>query len=168
MHVMGTRNITDAEKALLKTELTTDPQGVGYKDASGNWKSAQEIARLLTYKPLIPNPDPQGTVPAPINKQEFLTLLLPSIANISDNALIRVSDAIDAGDRQTALMWLSIAKARTWIDQTLHDTLAAKLTATVPDPDWPAQVRGQSPIERVLGRATGIAASEVTEIINMP
>ena len=166
MRVSSTKTLTDAELALVKQELLSDPNGVGYKDAGGNWKSLAEIARLLTQAPMVPNPvSPQPTILKPINKAEFLNLMLPAIGSFSDEALVRVSEAADSDDRATISLWLTIALQRTWIDQTLHDTLAAKLAETYPDPSWAAQVPGQSPLERVLGRKTGIGIADVNDLI---
>ena len=168
MQITTAQNFTDAEKTLLKAELQNDPNGVGYKRADSTFKTAEELAYLLTFKGTVPNPDPQPNIPAPLNKQELLGMVLPFVGSFTDEALVRVSEAIDNDDRATISLWLTIALQRTWIDQATHDAIAAKLTATIPDPNWKAQVPGQSPIERVVGRSQGISPQEVQQILSLP
>ena len=168
MIVTTAQNFTDAEKSLLKAELDNDPNGVGYRRPDGSFRTPDELASLLTTKPLVANPDPQPNIPAPLNKQELLGMVLPFVSQFSDEALVRVSDAVDNDDRATISMWLTIAKQRNWVDQPTFDAVQAKLNATIPDPDWKAQVPGQSPIERVIGRSQGISREEVQQILSLP
>ena len=161
MIVTPARNIHAFERPLVAAEIAS---GAAYHRADGSLKAPQEIARLLTTKPLVDNPEAQPQVYVALDKQALLSLILPQVGSFSDEALIRVSDALDRGDRETIGMWLKIALARNWIPQSLHDQLQAAVFATEPDPAWQAKVPGQSPLERVLGRPAGISPEEVLEI----
>ncbi len=167
--VTPAKNLTQAEKALLKTEIDTDPDGLGYKDVNGNYRSPQEIARLLTQRTLIPNPDPQTQVPKPIDVNTLMSLVSPATIAAADyNALRAIEEAADAGDRPRLMRQFQVWQAKGWLtDPTEISNIQAELAATIPDPNWKPQIPKQSPIERVIGRNTGISVEEVQEILTM-
>ena len=159
------KNIRDEEIALVREELVNDLSGVGYKDGAGNFRDPKEIARLLTQRPMIDNPVAAPQIPAPLDKTAMYALIKPFVANFPAEALIRVGDAMDSGDRETLGLWVQIALDSGWITQAAFDTIMTAFSSTISDPAWPSRVPGKSPLERVLGRATGISPDEVDHII---
>ena len=167
MNITPAKNLTDAEKTLLKAEIDSDPEGLGYKDASGNYRSPQEIARLLTQRTLIPNPEPQPQVPKPIDVNTLMGLVSPATIAAADYSALRaIEEAADAGDRSRLMRQFQVWRAKGWLsDPAEVSAIQAELTATIPDPNWQPQVSKASPIERVLGRNTGISVEEVNDIL---
>ena len=138
--------------AALASELKNDPAGAGYKDASGNFKPMKELTRLLLYRPLVDNPDPQPSRMKPVSASEILGMLSQeSLANIPYDALMAAREAADANDIERLSLQLQVFAGKGWITADETAAFQARLQETEPDPTWPAQVPGPCRLEVVTG-----------------
>jgi hypothetical protein len=155
-------NIRDDEIGAVRQELLTDPTGQDYASADAAGK-----ARLLVRKPLVPNPATAPQVPRPMDAGVLLGLVPPEqVRTISETGITAVSTHIDQGSYPGVARWVKIALAKGQIGQATHDAIMAKLAETIPDPNHPAQVLGQSRLQAVLGRDPGgVSAAEVDAIL---
>jgi len=156
MTVIPRQAFTDAEKAILRQEL----RGAEYAG-----KTPEEIARMLTIRSLIPNPKPQPQLPKPLDKAVLFQQLQSALVNFSDQALIRLSEAVDANDHATVKLWADLALARGWVTQADYDLVVAELQKTVPDPDWESHIPGPTRMFELIGRDRGISVAEVEELM---
>ncbi|ACC81135.1 hypothetical protein [Nostoc punctiforme] len=124
------------------------------------------IASLLNQKPLINNPVPQEKLPKQltlvdlfqqgITPQEALeTFKIPGL-------LDRIEMVINANDRINISILFEIVK--TFISQNSKDNLTALLALTEPDPNWQAQIPGQSRAEEL--KIYPVNEQEVQEALN--
>jgi len=169
LNVTSAKNLTLEEKRLLKTEIDTDPNNLGYKDVNGNYRAAAEIARLLTQRQLIPNPEPQPQIPKPIDTNALMSLVSPTTIAAADYAALQaIEEAADSNDRPRLMRQFQVWQAKGWLsDPNEIAAIQGELVATIGDPNWKAQIPDKSPIERVIGRNTGISVDEVNEILNL-
>lgn len=136
----------------LASELKNDPANVGYKNADGTFKPQAELIGLLLNKPMVANPDPAPQIPKPVTAQDVLGLLSPaSVQAIPFDAMVEVNKAIAEKDMERLGLQLQVFAAKGWINSTEVAALQARLAETIPDPNWPAQVPGQSRLEVATG-----------------
>lgn len=103
-------------------EISEDPAGLGYRNPDGSYKSTSEIVNLLLKRPQVSTDVVE--VPDPPGMDEFVNVVSPtSLANIPEDALIRIRQIIEAKDIQGALLWLKIAEAKNYLTSEELDAI---------------------------------------------
>jgi len=154
--------LTTEQLATLAAELRTDPQSVGYASLLAD-QEYTAIAALLNDRPLVDNPDAQPTIAARITWDDFLDTLEPedvlvvyAYGSLPDD----IQAALSANNRTLlGAYWRGLKTALTAASVS---AVQAKLQDTEPDPDWEAQIPGDSRAA-VLGlpRVTGADVQRV-------
>lgn len=138
------------EQLLIKEFANTT-----YRNSDGSLKPFDEVLKLLTEKPLVPNPKPAPQVPAPVDKAEVLSLVPQASIQAADyEALLAFGRAADANDHQTLSLQLQVWLMKGWLTPDVAAKLKPVLERTIPDPNWPKQVPGPSRLEQVLGKTS--------------
>lgn len=158
---MALTNIAEQDRAAILAEIRDDPAHVGYAD-----KKPEEVAKLLCQQPQ----EASAKAPAvlkPLDWPAIMESLAPSIPTLETVALIHVEGLLKSGDRAAAAYWIQVGLAKGQIKAEVAAAVNALLTATQPDPTWPATVPGKSRLEIVTeGRNRGaISPDEVTKIL---
>jgi len=130
--------MTPAQIALLQTELAK-PAYLG--------KTYREMARMLSQRPLIPNPTPASQVPRPLYAQDAVAL---NLSGISDEILARLHQIIQDQDNAALADLAKIAEKGGLIPAAISAQIQGYANGTVANPVWASTVPGDSPL-MVLG-----------------
>ena len=138
--------------AELIDEINTDPEGMGYKD-TGVLKPYPEVLRLLGMRRTIPNPEPQGQIPRPLEYRAFmLDIGVTELAAFDWQSYKDFQQAIADSDRDALETWIDLAFAKTWIDGPKRTALLADwVNGTIDDPSWTATVSAPSRFQELWG-----------------
>lgn len=137
----------DANPARYKSGPDLQPDG---------YLTTGHIENLLVGQQLIANPQPQGTIPKPWTAMQLLGVVSAATqGNLAGHNLI--AEVQVCAMSQDAAGILALAQlavnvgAMTPAEQT---AVQAIVTATQPDPAWPAQVQGPSDLQNNFGVAS--------------
>jgi hypothetical protein len=122
-----------------------------------------EAAAWLNAAPEVPNPQPQGTVPAPVTLAQVMALVPDAEAAKCYRLPGLIEDmrrAMDGNNHAWLGKLLGIALADGAITQATAAQLQPLLTATVPDPAWAATVPGPARWA-ALGLSGPVSAADV-------
>ena len=147
----------------IRAELQNDPEGLGYASLEQNYPA---IADAMNARPMIDNPVTEAPqVPKRPGIRDLFGAITPSearalymIPGFRDD----VQEAAEAGDRVALQMYVAIAGED--LSQQSVAALAALMQQTEDDPNWSAQIPGQSRAT-VLGVAP-VKAADVQEAMN--
>lgn len=148
---------------IIRSELQGDPEGLGYAELGSNYPA---IAERMNQRPLVTNPVAEAPL---VLKRLGIRDLFAAITPTEARALYMipgfrddVQKAAEAGDRVALQMYVAIAAAD--LSQESIAALTALMQATELDPNWQAQVPGDS-LFMQLGIAP-VRASHVQEAMN--
>jgi hypothetical protein len=137
--------------AILRVELAK-PEYRGLTDL--------ECMDRLSARRQIPNPTPAPLVPRPFDAMAVEAMLSP--ASLGRFATLplgpRVVECLDSQDLEHSIKWAHGLAAitlpgdtRPIITTAERDAILARLSETIPDPDWPATIPGPRLVETLFG-----------------
>jgi len=124
--------MTPEQIALLRTEL----QDSKYQD-----KTPREIARMFSARPPVANPGPQPQIPRPLSATDAAKL---DLTNLGEEMTAQLHRIIQDGDNGALVDWALLAEKTGLIGANLSGAIQSYAKGTVPDPNWPAEVPGDS------------------------
>lgn len=165
-------DFTTEELAAIRSEITTDPEQIGYPSWDGEQSTALTICHQLVTRPLIDNPEPAPQVPKPLVVADLLDALSPEgvayIASQNLSDLEPIGARIREQDRAGVVNWMLLKKLAGEVSEADYAAILAVCSATIDDPNHPEQVYGDNRLTVLLGREIGslspsdvIAAMEV-------
>jgi hypothetical protein len=109
------------------------------------------VFEAVNDAPLIDNTAPHSQVPKRFYGTDIYQAVNPAkLTGISDAAVAKLEDDIKTQDRLAIGEWAMLLAAKGVIDLADVNRINSVLTATIPDPAWPAKVPGPSWRERNL------------------
>lgn len=122
-----------------------------------------ELLTLLCAVPRVENPDSAPQVAKPMDALSLMACIAPAhFAAIPGSYITEINRFIAAGDRAGTIRWAHALHYAALISTTERNALLAELTATVADPDHPAEVDGgPAPIQELLGYEVGVSRLDV-------
>jgi hypothetical protein len=152
--------MTNARIEIIKEELTKEQYALLVED-----QDYPVIANQLNEKPLIPNPTPQATVP----KIPAILELFGAIAPVEAIEIYKIPGLV--GDIRTAAETRNKAALEAYftivsglLSEKSKTAITALLNQTQLDPNYRAQINGQSKAE--LLQIYPVTASQVQEALN--
>jgi len=124
--------MTAEQIVLLQTEL----QDSKYED-----KTPREIARMFSARSMVANPNPQPKVPRPLSATDAAKL---DLTNLGEEMTAQLHRIIQDGDNAALVDWALLAEKTGLIGANLSGAIQSYAKGTVPDPNWPAEVPGDS------------------------
>ena len=103
------------------------------------------IAEWFNFRPLIDNPEPQGTVPDPVTIPELLSLTTPERA-IELMGVPAYRDAVNAyntGNFTDALAYINVMHGAGVITDSERQSVLTELSKTMPNPNYQPQISGE-------------------------
>lgn len=109
---------------------------------SGAWTNADSVIVAAMNAPSITNPSPQGTVPVPYSSAQLLGCLSQgSAANLAAfPAIDQLYQDIQANNSANVAATVALLAAAGKIQSSEATAIEAILSATQPNPSWPAQI----------------------------
>lgn len=109
------------------------------------YNSTINIVDIITIRPEIANPEPQGTVPKPFTVQDTQALLSDeSMGKLTDTWWASYTATLENENRENAKSYVINAEKRVDILPTESIAIQAELDSTILDPSWSATVPGDS------------------------
>ena len=109
----------------------------------GGWAGNSDAVILAAANlPSGANPVPQGQVPTPYHFADLLAgLSASSIANLKNfPTLGLVIEQVNSGDLAASAAWITFFVVAALITTAEAAAISATVTATIPDPAWPAEI----------------------------
>lgn len=108
-----------------------------------------EVLTMLNTPSVIANPTPQPTITTPFTvAQAFGLLSEASVGNLDNVGYVPdIRDQISANNVLRCLEYVAILGAGAKITPTEATALTTMITATEPDPTWPATIAGPTPFQ---------------------
>lgn len=127
-----------------------------------------EVADWLNDAPPVDNPTPRANVPAPVTLEQVMALV-PSAERIKvrrePGFIEELRVALGADNRSALAVLLEDAVTAQAITAGTAAKLQPLLTATIPDPDWAAQIPG-APRWQAAGLPGPVSAADVQGAIH--
>lgn len=157
------------DQAALSNELNTDPTSLGYKNTDGTWKTATQIAVILTT-PIgtVANPTPQANIPQPFTYADIKALLSDaSLVNLKASSLLpRILDDINSDNRNVVIAWAQLLYnngTSSTITLAEQNSIISLMQSTIADPNYSATVPGPCRIQ-TLFNVGAISEAQITSI----
>jgi len=150
-----------AEKA---GELKAHILSGGYPEWDGEDVTAKDIALQLSQRSKIANPLPVPQALKPMSIAGVFGVLSDEgkqlVKSFGPSGQEPIRNDIKSSDREAVVMWATI-------NLSADDAAAvqAEVLSTISDPDHPAQIIDDSPLQKLCG-CGGISAAEVAYILN--
>lgn len=127
--------------------------------------STNKIAKELTKKREIDNPNPRPKVPTPISHDGLISVLTTEeIQSIDSKGFDLISEAISNNDRAKVRRLIDIARAKGWMGSSSYTNIRNTLEAEIDDPQWQAKVTGPSHLDE-LNLKQGIRLKDINDAL---